>query len=415
MHRTAIIANLLWLALCPLALRGEVVELSNGRQLDATPVHNSARAQASQVELEVGSFGTVVLPKEQIRRVESPQISEDAYFDEASKYADTAEDQWKLAQWCSQNGLEHSFLRHAQHVLELDPNFAPARHVLGYQQRGTQWVSQDELQRERGYIRHDGKWMTVQEAALAVAHEKHKQRLVDWSLRLRRWRQQLGKSKAPEVQIDFENESDPDMVPGLISLLGDEANSDLVELYIRVLGRIDSYQARTFLMENAVFQNNPNHRLLCQREVVRNKDPRMVEFYASFLRSYDNAIVNRTAEILGLLDYPTAIGPLASALQTRHLAPHSANYTYFYTAARPTLFFDINGPRASYRSLTLQQFLSRSNNAYDTVWIENHGVRQALIKICDGEDFGFDPAPWKAWYKKAYAPQSPNIRLSRDH
>ncbi|WP_146118839.1 HEAT repeat domain-containing protein [Blastopirellula marina] len=415
MHRTAIIATLLGLVLCPLAVQGEVVELANGGQLNATPVHDSERAAKGQVELELAGFGTVVVEKEKVLRIENPQVSEDAYFDQASQFADTVEDQWKLAQWCNQNGLARCFQRHAHRVLQLDPNFAPARFALGYQQRSGQWVSQEEIQRERGYIRHDGKWMTVQEAALATAREKHEQDLIDWAIRLRRWRQQLGKSNAPEVQIDFENETNPDMVPGLISLLGDESNSSLIELYIRVLGRLDSPRARTFLMENAVFQNNPNHRLLCQKEVLRFKDPRMVEFYTGLLQSYDNTIVNRTAEILAQLDYPSAIAPLAGALQTRHLAPHSARHTYFYTSIQPDHYFDISGPRDSYRSLTLQQFLSRSNNAYDTVWVQNHGVRQALIAICDGEDFGFEPASWKAWYKKAYAPESPTIRLSRDH
>ncbi len=414
MHRNAIIATLLALGLGPLCVRGEVVELANGGQLNATPIHDSERAQVNQVELEVERFGTVVVPREQIRRIEKPQVSEDDYFDHASKFADTVDDQWKLAQWCNQNGLERCFRRHAFRVLQLDPNFAAARYALGYQQRNGKWVSQEDIQRERGYIRYDGKWMTVQEAALVAAREKHQQKLIDWALRLRRWRQQLGKSNAPEVQIDFEHETDPDMVPGLISLLGDEANSSLIELYIRVLGRIDSPRAQTFLMENAIFQNNPNHRLLCQREVLRHKDPRMVEFYAGMLKSYDNAIVNRTAELLAMLDYPTAIGPLASALQTRHLALHSSRYTYFYTSLQPDHYFDISGPKASYRSLTLQQFLSRSNNAYDTVWVQNHGVHQALIELCDGEDFGFEPSSWKAWYKKAYAPQSPTIRLSRD-
>lgn len=414
MHRTAIITILFGLAGWPASASCEVIELANGGQLNATPVHDSERAKVNQVELEVGQFGTVIVNKDQIRRVESPQVSEDDYFEQASKFADTTGDQWKLAQWCSQNGLDRCFQRHANRVLHLDPNFAPARHALGYQQRGGKWVSQEEIQRERGYIRYDGRWMTVQEAALVAAREKHQKDLIDWALRLRRWRQQLGKSNAPEVQIDFEQETDPDMVPGLISLLGDETNSSLIELYIRVLGRIDSSRARTFLMENAVFQNNPNHRLLCQREVLRYKDPRMVEFYANMLKSYDNRIVNRTAEILAMLDFPTAIGPLASALQTRHIAQHSSRYTYFYTSAQPDRYFDITGPRASYRSLTLEQFLGRSNNAYDTVWVQNFSVHQALKEICDGEDFGYDPAPWKAWYKKAYAPHSPTIRLSRD-
>ena len=89
MHRTAIITILLGLAGWPASASCEVIELANGGQLNATPVHDSERAKVNQVELEVGQFGTVIVNKDQIRRVESPQVSEDDYFEQASKFADT--------------------------------------------------------------------------------------------------------------------------------------------------------------------------------------------------------------------------------------------------------------------------------------------------------------------------------------
>ena len=118
--------------------------------------------------------------------------------------------------------------------------------------------------------------------------------------------------------------------------------------------------------------------------------------------------------VLAKLNYPTAVYPLADALQTQHLASHSTRYTYFYTAQQPTDRFDVVGPKESYRMLTLPEFLGRSRNAYDTVRVQNQGVHLALIELCDGQDFGYNISAWKEWYQRIHAPKSPSIRLARD-
>jgi len=411
---SAITLSLLGLIGLPLCAQAQVVQLANGGQVEAAVNHESEVAAGGQVELVVEGVGSVVLASHQVQTVESPKVSEDEYFDHAANFADTVGDQWELAQWCRHQDLQRPFERHARRVLQLDPNYLPARKALGYERRDGQWVSREEIMTERGYIRFEGRWMTIQQAALQVAKERQKQNLIDWKLRLHRWRQQLGKSAAPEVQIDFNTLDDPDAIPGLIQLLGEEDDQELAFVYLETLGRMNSPAARTFLMENAIFQNNPIYREKCLQEVVARRDPQMVEYFANHLKSYDNNIVNRAAYVLAQLDYPTAVFPLAGALQTQHLAGHSSRYTYFYTTQPIEKRFDVEGPKASYRMLSLPAFLSRSRNAYDVIRVQNQGVHLALIKLCDGQDFGYNPAAWKEWYQQVHAPKSPTIRLARE-
>ncbi|GAA4430147.1 hypothetical protein [Bremerella cremea] len=414
MHRAVISFSLLIFFALPLRAERHVVQLTNGGQLEATASTDSEIASEGNVELSFEGFGSVILPGQMIAQIEAPAVTEDEYFDQASNFADSIGDQWKLALWCREKRLTFPFERHARRVLELDPNHAEARKALGYQRRDGQWVSPSEIMHQRGYIRFDGRWMTKQQAALLVAEQRQKEQLIDWKLRLHRWRQQLGKSNAPEVQIDFNTLQDPDAIPGLIQLLGQESEKELALLYIETLGRINNPRARSFLMENAVYQNNPIYRDACLRQVLAQRDPHMVEFFANLLKSYDNIIVNRAAFVLAELDYPTAVFPLAAALNTQHLAPHSSRYTYFYTTLKPESRFDIDGPKESYRMLTLEEFMGRSKNSYDTIRVPNQGVHLALRHLCDGQDFGFNPEAWKAWYQQEHAPKSPSIRLARD-
>ncbi|MBI1249549.1 hypothetical protein GC197_17125 [bacterium] len=413
MCRAVAIACLLLLAIS-LRAQGQVILLDNGGEVHAKASTQSLKGETDEMELEVEGFGKVVLPRERVLEIVRPKVTEDQYFDEAAKYEDTVDDQWKLALWCHHQGLKNPFQRHAWHVLELDPDFNPARKALGYVRHDGRWISQSEIMTQRGYIFFDQDWITRQQAALRVAHDQHEQRIRDWKERLNRWRDQLGRSNAQEIQIDFSTLEDPEAVPGLIKLLGKETDRKLAYLYIETLGRIGSSSARTFLMENAVYQNNLLYRDACLKEVVALRDPRMVEFYSTLLKSYDNNIVNRTAHVLSELDYPTAIFPLAAALETRHLAPHSSRYTYFYTLEKPENRFDIEGPKSTYRRLTLPEFLQLSDNAYDLIRVENRGVHQALIELCDGQDFGNNPDGWKAFYQQVHAPKSPSIRLARD-
>lgn len=414
MHWSAIILSWLGLIALPLCAHAQVVQLANGGQLDAAVKQDSEVAANGQVELVVEGVGSVVLASHQVQQVESPKVTEDEYFDYAADFTDTVGDQWKLAKWCQIQQLQLPFERHARRVLELDPNYLPARKALGYERRDGKWVSREEIMTERGYIRYEGRWMTMQQAALQVAQQRQKQKLIDWKLRLHRWRQQLGKSSAPEVQIDLTTLEDPDAIPGLIQLLGDEFDQELAFAYLETLGRMNTPMSRSFLMENAVFQNNPIYREKCLKEVLAQRDPQMVEYFANHLKSYDNTIVNRAAYVLAQLDYPTAVFPLASALQTPHLASHSSRYTYFYTSLAPEKRFDIDGPKASYRMLTLAEFLGRSRNAYDIVRVQNQGVHLALMQLTDGQDFGYNPAAWKEWYQQVHAPKSPTIRLARE-
>ena len=60
-----------------------------------------------------------------------------------------ADDQWKLALWCEQNGLEAEAKAHLTIVTRLDPNHAAARKRLGYKKQGGRWVTDAQLAAEK--------------------------------------------------------------------------------------------------------------------------------------------------------------------------------------------------------------------------------------------------------------------------
>ena len=62
------------------------------------------------------------------------------YLQRRAKTADKADDQWKLAQWCEQNGLKEQAVAHYHAVLRLDPRRDAAWKHLGFKKVGGRWI-----------------------------------------------------------------------------------------------------------------------------------------------------------------------------------------------------------------------------------------------------------------------------------
>ena len=60
-----------------------------------------------------------------------------------------ADDHWKLAHWCEENGLEAEAKAHLTIVTRIDPNHAAARKRLGYKKQGGRWVTDAQLAEEK--------------------------------------------------------------------------------------------------------------------------------------------------------------------------------------------------------------------------------------------------------------------------
>jgi HEAT repeat protein len=100
------------------------------------------------------------------------------------------------------------------------------------------------------------------------------------------------------------------------------------------------------------------------------------------LAGSDNARVNRAAEALGRLGVPTAIGPLITALETRHLAVVGDGQPAGSTSATFT-------PQGG--GLAMGGGPKRK-----LVAVRNARVLEALVTLT-GENFEWNADAWRAW------------------
>lgn len=170
---------------------------------------------------------------------------------------DSADAQWKLAQWCDQNGLTAEAFAHYTAVTRLDPA------------RESAW-------KHLGYKKHAGRWTTdAQLAAEKAESEAQKKADKTWKPLLTKYRAKLAdKHHREEVEAALRSVSDPRAVPSVWAVFANGRDSDQ-SLAVEIFGRIDAPAATRALGFLAVFSPSAEVRRAAT-ESLKQRDPRDV-------------------------------------------------------------------------------------------------------------------------------------------
>jgi hypothetical protein len=187
---------------------------------------------------------------------------------------DTVDGQFSLAQWCAKHNLAERARAHLTAVLEIDPNHAEARRLLGYRQVDGVWLSDHEI-REAG--------ARAQEVAAALR---------EWKPKIEEIRQQLEQGTQRQRQVATERLraiDDPAAIPALELVLAAHSE-ETASLVVEVLGKIDAPESSVALARQAVFSGWEQVRGAAV-EALRTRDP--AEFVPGLLSAITTPIQSR--------------------------------------------------------------------------------------------------------------------------
>jgi hypothetical protein len=179
------------------------------------------------------------------------------YLARRAKAADRADDQWKLASWCEQNGLKEQAIAHYHAVLRLDPHREAAWRHLGFKKVGGRWVKPE--------------W---QEAARREADEQARANK-HWKPILERWRSGLfgrDKGRRADDEAALAGVTDPRAVPMIWSVFVPKG-AEGQKLAVRTLGQVDSPGSSLALALLALSSKSPEARGQAM-QILRRRDPR---------------------------------------------------------------------------------------------------------------------------------------------
>ena len=190
------------------AARGDVFLLTNGGRVEGQWL-NRDEPQRQNYQIRLSSGGQLTLDNAQVKKVVEARPDESEYDKVRPQYPDTADGQWKLAQWCQEHQLSAQRKTHLLRTIELDPNHAQARHALGYSQIDGQWMTQEEKMTKEGYRNYKGRWRTAQEIELIEKKRKEELAAKDWYQKLKRWRGWLGSGRDQQARDNITGINDP--------------------------------------------------------------------------------------------------------------------------------------------------------------------------------------------------------------
>ncbi len=360
----------------------------------------------------------VTVATAQVASVTKQSAAEMEYDRVRRRYPDTVDGHWQLAQWCRQRHLVRERKLHLERVLELNPDHAEARRVLGYSRIAGRWVTQEQIMAERGYRRYDGAWRSAQEIEVLERRLKEKRASTEWGVRIERWREWLGgddAAKIEEARTSITQIDDPAALPALGEQLKAELHEEVRLLYLAALENIREpssglpYPQVVELLVAISLEDPADEVRLSAIDILAADKPADATLaYIRELRSKDNRRVNRAAEGLRRMEDSRAVGPLVDALITAHKykivqgSPGGMSTTFERpdklgrtpsNSGLPT--FGTSGVGMAMGSST--QIITRR--------IFNPSVLDALVAMT-GTSFGEDQQAWRNWFATQKKPQS---------
>ncbi len=243
--------------------------------------------------------------------------------------------------------------------------------------------TQAERMAALGLVRSRGAWRTPQEVELIERNEAAATAAKQWNAKLARLRQRLEQpASADRAAEEIREISDPLAVAAVAAALASEPAFAVRQAYVEALAHIRTPDAIATLIGTARDHPDRETRFAAVEKLVVIGPHQAVSPLVAGLASADNAQVNRSAEALGRLALPEAIGPLIGALETKHVTVSGGGQPAGSTSATFT-------PAGGGLSMG-------GGPKPRLVAVRNDRVLEALVTLT-GQNFEWDAVAWRAW------------------
>ncbi|MBP90723.1 MAG: hypothetical protein CMJ64_29100 [Planctomycetaceae bacterium] len=397
--------------------RADEFVLTSGAKIRGQWLNRQERSSGFYlIETEYG--GNLRLDSAAVASVRRPLRGESDYERFAPQARDTVEDQWKLVQWCRQQGLKQQAEEHARRVIEFDPDHAGARRAAGYGYIEGHWVLRHEYLEGKGYVRHQGEWRLPEEIEIRQSRRAIELAQKDWYAKLKLWRLRFASDKAQDALRNVRAIRDPLAIEGVSKLLQSERNRRVRMLYVEVLGQIEGNLATKTLLDFSMTDPDEEVFHACVEQLLPRTTPLVVRQLAQTLKDNSNIRVNRAAHALSQLDEKSVISPLIDALVTthQHVTPSSGATTTTFASGpqMPSGSLQRSSSEHFTQNDAASQVSQGDGGGVRTYQASNQEVLKALTAMT-GVSFGFDQQAWRNWYaveQRRQQPGSVNTRRS---
>lgn len=386
----------------------DTIKLEGGGTVHGQILEDKSTKDKLVVKVDAGG-GEVTIERAKIQAITQGKRPADEYEEIREQYAETAEDQFKLAVWCEQHKLWRQRREHLQKVIELDPDHSQAREKLGYVKQDGKWLTGQELKEAKGLVRFGGRYVTPQEKDILEQKKREDESVREWHQKIRMWKNWLAgndAAKSRQGEERLRGIQDPHAVEAVVGQLGKDKSDALRTLMCDILNNIPGEQATLELVKRCIIDVSADVRWAASEKLVEREDPASVRMLIRVLASEHTTVVRRAAESLGALGDPTAVSPLIAVLVTKEkrVITRTVQAANFGGTSTPVIvdYEAVVSPGVvAFRPIIGMQSsgvgVPKTQQEVIVVPVENPEVLEALRTITK-EDLGYDQTAWRQWY-----------------
>ena len=254
--------------------------------------------------------------------------------------------------------------------------------------------------RQQGYIRHQGRWRTVQEVAVLEANEQVEQEEIQWRTKITRWEDAILRNRptAPDAIKSIREIKDYRATKTLAERLNEpKLPREMKLMYLDVLTEIGGNVPVQAMLKCITEDPDDVMQQRCLDQLREWQSRTAMHFFTSLLRSNDNKTVNSAANALGSLAMKDATLPLIEALTTTHK---------FQVGGGNNVNAGFSGNQPGLGGL---QFGGKPKIVERE--IQNRAALSALLSLVpEGINYGLNEDQWMNWYIRVNTPQQVNLR-----
>jgi len=319
-----------------------------------------------------------------------------------------AEARFRLALWCEERGLAKEAVTEHRAVVTLDPDHRASRRALGYERVCGRWMKGDEAMRAKGFLEHEGRWVTPEEHALyakdeiAAEEARVARRRADAALQSA-WSQDpavRGRALAAISDLPAAHRLRP------LSIATRIRHADVRAKAIEGLRALGSKEALPPLYKAAIFDQDESIRRAAVDAIRATDAEGKIGPFVRALQSPFDPVRLHAIQALGALGDAGAVGPLVRRFE---VSGGSGQSVYISNVNQISYVqdFDVEVAQTSFIAdpvigviqdgLTLN-FRALAINGYVEVY--EKPALQAALKNLTGKDLGNVPSAWAKWWKE---------------